>query len=219
MRSRLAPRNNDGKCLSAVASGDLRNICDSGIDLLHWTVGALRDYSDPRLYYQSAGIPRMPAFSIFLSQESYVAFFAPFTLTFAHLARWASAIFLRAAADNVRLPEVATIALARLGPTKPLSASMARFSRSRSCFNCASTATRSVIRFLVLSDLIKLSLTILENRIEGRIGLHPSTSKVAPRKIRVGDVEISPIEFKRSSELRLFEGANEECGACSLAEN
>ena len=62
-----------------------------------------------------------------------------FFLNFAHLARCAAAIRSRAAAESVRLP---------LPPeflVLPLNAAIARFSLSRSFFNVASTAPRSVI--------------------------------------------------------------------------
>src|SRR5208282_5823871 len=44
VRSRLAPRNNDGQCLQSIATDDLRDVCNSWIDLLHLTVEFLCDF-------------------------------------------------------------------------------------------------------------------------------------------------------------------------------
>jgi len=66
-------------------------------------------------------------------------FYLFFALNFAHLARCAAAIRSRAAADNLRRPPFL--------PT-PLNAAIARSSLSRSFFNCATIAPRSVICIL-----------------------------------------------------------------------
>src|SRR6266849_2043060 len=66
--------------------------------------------------------------------------------TFAHLARWAAAIRLRADNDMVRfLRRPLLDGVPELIPTTPLSAVIALSNCARSCFNCSSTATRSVI--------------------------------------------------------------------------
>ena len=54
--------------------------------------------------------------------------------------RCAAAIFSRAAAESLRLPPPELLLL-------PLNATIARSSLSRSSFNCATTAPRSVIVF------------------------------------------------------------------------
>jgi hypothetical protein len=69
--------------------------------------------------------------------------------TFAHLARCAAAILLRAEGDKVRFPPGPFLdAVPELIPTTPLNAEIALSSCARSFFNCSSTAPRSVIWFL-----------------------------------------------------------------------
>lgn len=98
---------------------------------------------DKEMHSHSAELGRKAASSIAGRRiRRYEAFF--FALNFAQRARCALAIRWRAAAESLRFP-----VLPRRPLVEPwLSAAIARSSLSRSFFNCANTALRSVIVLL-----------------------------------------------------------------------
>src|SRR5690349_9341391 len=80
-----------------------------------------------------------------------------FALTFVHLARCAAAIRSRAAADNLRRPPPPR------DPPTPFNAAIARSSLSRSFFNCATTAPRSVICWPSIGEDLTANRNMISN--------------------------------------------------------